>query len=190
MCGGTEAEEGPTLHELDPFHAYSARVQDVVLSLNMGGGYGNFVTQEIRLYGDGRVEERLFRVNWKLHEFNARTLFSDVAKVDGIVAGLVRGGLVGLTNDDLLALVRSRYQAVTNLLESPDCPTARLEAHLFQRTSRDSDWKPVETRLSIECLDYYSSSYPAVPEACALHELQSKLRDVAREEHRPPAGAP
>lgn len=178
-----EAGGAVDLHDLDAFHARSARAEDVVLSFRVGGGNGGFEVRELLLYGDGRAEERLFKYPWKKDQQpETRVLFADPARVDAVLRKVVENGLVGLDNDRLLALVQARYPTTVDLVPGVDCSSVDLAIRLFVRPSHGEPWSAVETNLHVECLWAYARVYPEVPEARALTDLHVELVALTRVE--------
>jgi len=179
--GAGLAEDGPSLRELDTFHSRSARAEDVVLSFRVGGGYGVFEVRELRFYGDGRAEERLWESPWKVSQPpETRTLFTDAARVDAVLRRVVQSGLVGLDNDRLLAVVQARYPNVVDLVPGVDCSTADLAVRLLVRPTRDEPWRAAETELRLKCPWVLARMYSDLPEACALTELHAELVALTR----------
>jgi len=169
------------LREVSTGLARSTAAGDVLLEVKVSGGYSASSRFEIRLQGDGRLQETTTFVRSepaRAPESRERVLAAE--ETDRLFADLVAAGLAGLTNDEFLHQLQGAYPSTVLLLGGSDCATTTILLRLYTRAGDGLSWEKIDTDLRLECAFGYERAFPGVPSAQAVGVLVRRLKSLVR----------
>lgn len=174
-----EPEITPARVAVSSEYSRSTGSEEVVLEVEVGGGFGRFLHQRFRLFGDGRLEERRSWAGRRRENDSTRDLQLPAQARDRLLRRLVEAGVPGATRESLVSELRAKHPRIRDLLWSDDCPREELRLWLFRNESETLAEPSLVTDLALECSYRYRQAYPGSARLVAFSEVIAELMKVA-----------
>lgn len=133
---------------------------DLVLEVQISGGFGKMLGHVFRLYGDGRLEEALLWNDDRAGAAPVRELPFSSETRDRFLESLVQSGVPGSTRESLVAELQTGDPRFRDLVWSPDCLRVHVLLWLFEKPEDRMEAVEVLTDLRLECTYKYKEIYP------------------------------